>query len=261
MAEQYRIYGRSYSTKLKQAITAISATKHYAYGAILEDTVGSMYRYCKWGGSSVLTQRAGWGYNYQISGHLAVPTTSAIGTKVVYATVTITDGVAGDGVIAADYLADGYAIVWHADLTIMRLRIISNTAVAAGGGTIAFTVEDPINAAITVATETIELFASPFVDVRTGNGGGNHAFIAQPMAPFVSAAPYGWGLVRGVTFIDPQPAVGTSLNQQLVFRHDGSVDVQDDSDAYAQHMQHAGHVLSYFATGLQAAPFMMLKIW
>ena len=260
MAEQYRLYGRSFSTKLKQAITAISATKLYAYGTLLEDTVGNRYRYCKWGGSSVLTQRAGWGYNYQISGHIAVPTTSAIGAKVIYGTIGVTDGIAGDGVIAADYLADGYVIVWHADATIMRCRIISNTATIANGGTIALTVEDVLNAAVTASTETIEIFASPFCDVRTGNGGGNHAFIAQPMAPFVSASPYGWGLVRGVTFIDPQAAVGTSLNQQLVFRHDGSVDVQDDSDAYAQHMQHAGHVLSYLAAGTQAAPFMMLKI-
>lgn len=259
MAEQYRLYGRSYSTKLKQVITAISATKLYDYGTLLEDTVGNKYRYCKWGGSSVLTQRAGWGYNYQITGHDAIPTTSAIGTKTIAVTVGATDGIAGDGVIAVDYLADGYAIVWHADLTTMRLRIISNT-VGASGGTMTITVEDPLNAAVTLATETIEIFASPFCDVRTGNSGGNHAFIAQPMAPFVTGSPYGWGLVHGVTFIDPQPAVGLTLAQQLVFRHDGSVDVQDDSDAFAQHMQHAGHVLSYLAAGTQAAPFMMLKI-
>ena len=258
--EQYRIFGRKYFSRLLQGITAVSATARYDLGTLLEDTMGNKYRYCKWGGSSVLTQRCGWGYNYQISGHIAVPTTSAIGTSVIYATIGATDGIDGDGVIAKDYLKDGYVIVWHADATIARYRILGNTATIATGGTITLTIEGVLNAAVTTAVETVEIFASPYADVRTGNGGGNHAFIAQPMAPFVTASPYGWGLTHGPTFIDPQATVGVTNNARVGFRHDGSIDTYDDSDAYRAHMQYAGYVLSYLAAGTQAAPFIMLDL-
>lgn len=260
MSEKYLVEGRRWTSRLDQRITAVSATKMYDLGVPMRDTMGNKYRYGKLGGSSVLTQRVGWGYNYQISGHLAIPTTSAIGTKVVYATVGATDGIAGDGVIALNYLADGYAIVWHADATIMRLRILSNTATVATGGTIALTVEDPVSETITTAVETIEIFANPWVDVRTGDSGGKHAFIGQPMAPFVTAYPYGWWLTHGPTFIDPQATVGLTNNAMFGIRHDGSIDMYLDTSIYTDNIQYGGYVLSYLAAGTQAAPFVMLDL-
>jgi len=260
MSEKYQVWGRKQSSRLDQGITEVSATAKYDIGVLMTDTMGNKYRYGKTGGSSVLTQRGAWTYNYQISGHLAVPTTSAIGARVVYATVTITDGIAGDGVIAADYLKDGYVIIWHADATIIRARILSNTAVAAGGGTIALTIEGVLPAAVTLATETLELIANPWLDARTGNGGSNHAFIGQPMGPLVTAYPYGWFLTHGPTFIDPQATVGLAYKQEVCFRHDGSIDVFDDTSAYTKNVQRAGYVLSNYATGLQAAPLIMLDL-
>ena len=256
----YTILGRLFGTELKQQKTAVSATKVYPLGTQLIDDVGNRYRYAKTGASSVYTSRGAWAYNYQISGHIAVPTTSAIGARVIYGTIGASDGIAADGVVALNYLEDGYVCVWHSATSISVYRILSNTAVAGGGGTIALTIDEPLQLAVTTSVETIEIMASQYIDIRTGNSGGNHAFVGQWKGEVVTATPYGWLLEDGITFIDPQAAVGTSLNQQLVFRHDGSVDVQDDSDAYAQHMQHAGHVVSYLAAGTQAAPFMRLKI-
>jgi len=260
MSEKYRLYGEKYAYTLHQDITAVSATAKYSLGTLLEDKMGNKYRYAKTGGASVLTQRGAWGYNYQITGHDAVPTTSAIGTSIIYVTVGGTDGIAGDGVIAANYLKDGYVIAWHADATIIRKRILANTAVASGGGSMTLTIEGVLPAAVTAATETVEIFASPYIDVRTGNGGGNHAFIGQWMGPVVTAYPYGWLLTHGPTFIDPQATVGTTHHAEVGFRHDGSIDCYDDTSAYTEHMQYAGYVLSYIAAGTQAAPFIMLDL-
>ena len=259
MAETYRLYGRMYSHKLKQAIKEPSATKIYELGTLLEDSVGNKYRYAKTEGSSVYTSRGAWSYNYQITGHIAVPTTAAIGASVIYGTVGASEGIAGDGVVALNYLRDGYVAVWHTATSVSVHRIVSNTATS-GGGTIALTLAEPIKLAVTASVETIEIMANQYLDVRTGNSGGNHAFVGQWKSEVVTATPYGWLLTHGPTFIDPQATVGTTNHAKIGFRHDGSIDAYLDSSVFTEHMQYAGYVLSYTAAGTQAAPFIMLDL-
>ncbi len=257
---RYLIMGHTLSTDLKHGIHEVSATKHYELGTQLTDIVsGDIYRYAK-AGMTMLTNRFAWGKNAQITGHDAIGATSAKGENSISVTVAATDGIAGDGVIAVNYLVDGYVCIWHSDASVTQFRITSNS-VGASGSEMIVGLDDELPEACTAATETAEIMANPFIDVRSGNSGGYKPFLGVPMGPATSTLCYHWLKRRGPAFVDPQAAVGLALGQAVVIRHDGSIDLQDDSDAYAQHAQRAGYVLSYIEGGAtQAAPFIYVML-
>jgi len=70
-----------------------------------------------------------------------------------------------------------------------------------------------------------------------------------------------WIQTWGPCWISPQAAVSVgNTNRQVVFRHDGSLDEHDYSDAYTTKAQHAGFVLANAAGATQGAAFIMLQI-
>lgn len=258
------IYGRVIAHKLKHGIHAVSATKSYPLGTKLEDESSDIYRYVKFG-DTVLTNRLAWGYNYQYCPQLVVPTTSALGENHIHVTVGAHDGEPGshDGAIAANELVDGYVTIWHADLSTLTFRILANTVVASGGGACTITLDDILPAAVTAGVEVVEIMASPWIDVRTGNNGGLRPNLGVPMGPGTATLCYGWIKRRGPIFIDPQASVGTAMHQQVVARHDGSIDSAIGGavgDSWTQNMQHVGNVLTWALAGTQGAPFIYLQL-
>jgi hypothetical protein len=174
--------------------------------------------------------------------------------------VAATDGEGGDGAIAKDELVGGFILVFpHSSNTFWR-QITGNTAVAADGGEMTVTLDSPTPAAVVVDVTHCEAMASPFRKVVSGNY-PQQAIVGIPTYP-ATTGKYFWLLVNGVAWASPQAEVGEAEHDlQVVFRHDGSIDEHDYSDAYVTKQQHAGFVLTHAPAGTQGAPFVKFGIW
>jgi hypothetical protein len=175
--------------------------------------------------------------------------------------VGATDGIAGNGVVAADALAGGTILFFDASAsTGSFLRtIVSNTAVTTGGGECTLKLLDPIPVALIADTDHAEVMASPYSYVNTAN---EKPVVGKPLLAYTSGQ-YGWVQTWGPTWFSPQAAATVGSNNRIVvFRHDGSLDELDYSDAYNSQGQIAGYLMavSQSGAGTQAAPFIYLMI-
>ncbi len=190
--------------------------------------------------------------------YATIAASAAAGVSSLTLDVAGTDGESGDGVIAANELVGGYILVFpHSSNTFMR-QIVSNTAVSTGEMTV--TLDSPTPAAVVVDVSHCECMASPFRKVISGNY-PKQAIVGIPTYP-ATTGKYFWLLVDGVGWASPQAEVGEADHDlQVVFRHDGSIDEHDYSDAYVTKQQHAGYVLTHAPAGTQGAPFVKFSIW
>ncbi len=171
-------------------------------------------------------------------------------------TVGGTDGIAGDGVIAADEMVGGYVVVFKAAADKPFIRgIIANTAVGSGGGTCVITLDSPVPFALTVS-DAAEAMHSPWYCLKQDNEIGNPVVGVATVVG--TSGQYIWVQTWGPCFCSPQAAVGIAGATGLYWRHDGSLDVEN-ADAYVSD-QYAGFVLAENATHTQAAPFFMLQV-
>ncbi len=168
-----------------------------------------------------------------------------------------TDGVGGDGAIAEDELVGGYIVIFPHSANSFTRRITANT-VTTGAGEMTITLDKPIPVALTLNVDHGEAMASPYLDVRTGNHSGRRpqlgkADVAATVGQFL------WIQKTGITWLAPQGEVGVGDNDnEVVWRHDGSLDEHDYNDAYTTKAQHAGHVMTRAAGETQGAPFVSL---
>ena len=170
-----------------------------------------------------------------------------------------TDGEGGDGAIAEDELVGGFIVVFpHSSNTFLR-QIVGNTATT-GAGEMTVKLDSPTPAAVVVDVTHCEAMASPFRKVVSGNK-PRQAVVGIPTYPAADGKCF-WLLVSGVGWAAPQAEVGEADHDlEVVFRHDGSLDEHDYSDAYTTKQQHAGFVLTHAAAGTQGAPFVKFSIW
>jgi hypothetical protein len=143
----------------------------------------------------------------------------------------------------------------------MRRRIIGNSAVAAGGGSVIIYVDAPWNVAIATADSTIEAMGNEYYDVRHDTD-GTHCVIGVPTVPAITGE-FSWLQTWGKCWVAPQSGVGaTSMIRAVYWRHDGSLDIRALAgtfhDAYVTD-QYAGYVLQNAQAGTQGAPFFMLQ--
>lgn len=182
-----------------------------------------------------------------------------------YATTVVidvagTDGIAGDGAIAAGELAGGYLVVFDADAKAFTRQIESNTATT-GAGEMTLVLTDPIPVALVADTDHGECMASPYRYLTAYTGNDKGAVMGMPQLVYTSGQ-FGWIQTWGPTWIAPQTAVGNgSNNRTCIFRHDGSIDELDYSDANNNKGQIAGFVMSHAQGGGQGAPFMCLTLF
>lgn len=195
--------------------------------------------------------------------HMAYATVAAsadAGVSSITADFGATDGAAHDGVLAEDELVGGFIVVFpHSSNTFVR-EIIGNTAVASSGGEVTITLDSPTPCAVVVDVTHCEAMASPFLNVHSGTE-DTTPVVGIPTYP-ATTGKFCWLQVSGPGWAAPQAEVGTGSNDmQVVFRHDGSVDEHDYSDANVSKGQHAGFVLARAYGGSQGAPFTNFQIW
>ena len=121
------------------------------------------------------------------------------------------------------------------------------------------TLDDPIPVALVGDSDHAEAMASPYRNVQSGTG-TTSSIVGIPTYP-ATMGKYTWLLTKGVGWVAPQAEVSVGNNvREVVFRHDGSLDEHDYSDANVAKAQHAGYALQNAAAGTQAAPFVMLDM-
>lgn len=201
------------------------------------------------GSHIALTQHVSW----------AVVADTPVGSRTVVVTVGGGDGAAHNGAIAADELRGGYCVLTpHTANHTMHRMIRGNTAVLAPGGAMTITLDRPTDYILELVSH-VEIMANPYLLLQQGN------FPRQPVMglPMVGATvnQFLWYQTWGPTWVAPQALVGVGAhNVEVVFRHDGSLDIHNPTDAMLQYQQHAGFVMTIPNGVGQAAPFIFLQI-
>ena len=182
-----------------------------------------------------------------------------VGDKTLVLDVAGTDGIGGGGAIAENELAGGFLVVFPVGMTNSFVcRILTNTKTT-GASEMTLTLQDEIPILMAANTSHVECMASMFTGCETNS---------KSQEPVVGVAHFAvpgdnwfWLQTWGPVWLAPQGEVGDAgHDHQVVFRHDGSLDEHDYSDANVRNQQHAGFTLSHSRTGGQAAPFVLLQI-
>jgi len=214
---------------------------------------GSIYKYVKAGtaftdyGLGVWDEATAAAVTYEVTG-----TTSPAGSN----ELTITQGS-----ITKDQYSGGYVILFDGTSGGSVYGIQANDATS--GTTTRLFLDRPLAAAV-IATDNIELFASPYASVAQGNSGGTQGFIGVPMA-LLTDTYFGWVKTRGPAFVSPQSTIGAAYMGAAYWRHDGSIDAFPQINAaltgYSAPMvttsQYAGFVMVGDASG--SGPLLMLQ--
>lgn len=235
--------------------------QHFPIGTIFRKDERS-FRYAYAGGAVDSDQGCQPYYQQEIA-YATVAKSCVKGTDEIVIDVAITDGIAGDGIVAKDYLVGGFIIIFTHTLGSFNRRILGNSAVAVGGGEMSVKLDYGVGAALVVDVSHAECMASVYRDVRTA-ASDVKAVVGVPVADHAAGSVYLWLQTWGPIWIAPQGAVGNSANVgQCVFRHDGSLDIADlvANDALGNHeCQAAGWVMKHAKAGTQGAPFIFLQI-
>jgi len=188
----------------------------------------------------------------------------AIGDRKVVITIASGDGIAADGVVAADELKGGYIVLNNQGSSPMNRCILGNTAVASGGGTTIVTLDGPLTAALVVGVGYTEILPSPYNLMEVGGGSGlleYQSFLGVPVAT-ATVGQYFWLQTWGPAFVTPggSTSPGDSANDRSVyFVGDGSINGGahvTDENGY----QLAGFCMEQTASAAGGPPFVMLQI-
>lgn len=252
------IYAELLSGGSYQEISEVSTTQNYPIGARRVDHADGTEHYYALAGGTLNPDLGCKTQNTQAVAYTTVAVAALAQATQVTIDVGGSDGIAADGVIAVNALVNGYVVFFPHDENSFTRRITANT-VTAGAGEMTLTLADPIPVALTVDTDHGECMASPYADVRALTN-TTTTVVGQPECAAV-ANEYVWLKKIGVTWLAPQGAVSVgNNNRQFVFRHDGSIDEIDNTDANVDRAQRGGYVLANASGGGQGAPFVKLQI-
>jgi len=140
------------------------------------------------------------------------------------------------GTITINYLPPDSDDAYLQDRT-----VVGNTACAAGGTTV-ITLDYALTKALTTASYAF-VMPNPYSDIAYDGGSGNS--VAGIPATYISATGhYFWLQTKGRIWVAPQGTVGkTAYAREVVWRHDGSIDIHDVASATAKYNQHAGFII------------------
>jgi hypothetical protein len=245
-----------------QGIQTAQATKNCAIGSRRVSFDGRVYRYSRASATlncDLLAQRV----TAQHMGYTTIAASVAAGESQVVVDFGASDGAAGDGVLAANELENGYWLCFpHSENSINRL-ITGNTAVSAGGGECTLTLDVPLPVALVLDVDHCEAICSPYWSVKASTTGDvNKSFVGLPMVA-ATVNQYSWLQTWGPCWAAPQANVGSAAHStQVVARYDGSIQVHDNTDTSVAGdlQQHVGFVMSRGSGAAQGAPFIMLQI-
>jgi hypothetical protein len=191
--------------------------------------------------------------------NFAAVAAALLGAFQVVVTVGALDGALGNGAIAANELVNGYILLYPAGLQQHMMRkILTNTAVIAGGGAMTVTLDRPLGVALGAGSNA-EVLANQYQNV-VQDANGEHPCVGIPQAP-CSINQFIWLQTWGPGWLSPQASLGFATGQlEAVFRHDGSIQLHDATVPLAANQQHAGYVMSEARAGGQGAPFVYFQI-
>lgn len=244
---------------VQELATAPSTTQRHEIGARMVTRDGRVFRYAK-AGATLNTDLGCMPNEEQEIAYNTIAAAAVLGATTIVLDVAAGDGIADDGVIAVDSLVNGYVVVFpHNEDAFTRL-ITGNTVVAGGGGECTLTLLNGIPVALDAGNvDHGEAMASPYSDVRSLTSTTTSVLGIPTWVATVGQ--YLWIQTWGPCWIAPQGAVSTGTNdRQVVFRHDGSIDQHDSTDANVAMGQHAGFVMKQGNGGGQGAAFVMLQI-
>ena len=228
----------------------ICDSRRFVYAHSLDSLISAQGAKCE------LPQAVGWS---------TVATTTVAGAQSITLDVSATGGIAGDGVIVANQMAQGhYCIIDSTDGSFIQGRIESNTATDGGGDEMTITLSHPCPVALIADTDHIELVHSLYYGIKQTNNDIS-SVVGVPTYNAVSGQ-YLWLQTWGPCALAAMAAVGgspgpaTGNNRLAIFRHNGSVDELDYSDNYNAHGQVAGWVMQNAVSGGQGTPFIFLTI-
>lgn len=252
------VFGNPLPGRAHHGIDQFVTNPSYLVGTVMRKVDGQWFTYAKAGGT-LNTDMGGKIYNTQVVAYTTIAANATAGDREIVLDVAGTDGELGNGAIAADELVNGYIVIFpHSSNTFLR-RIIGNTAVLATGGEMTVTLDDPLPCDLVVDADHGECISSPYLDVRTDNGAVSSVG-GLPSVP-ATVNKYFWLKTAGIGWLAPQAEVSVgNNNREVVFRHDGSLDEHDYSDANVAKAQHAGWVVQNAAAGAQGAPFVQFNL-
>jgi hypothetical protein len=190
-------------------------------------------------------------------------TAGAANVPIVTITVGATDGLASDGVVAADAMRGGYIVVANGTNQHPQFRgIIGNSAVAAGGGSMDVYMDAQLTAAVTVGSTRIEAYFSPYANVQTMNGNtyaGYVTCIGASALDNVTVGQYFWVQTWGPVWLTSNGITGEAANGRDIYvNSDGSLRGQTGT-TYAGY-QRVGTGLDRSTSGTSNGPNLMLQI-
>lgn len=255
---------------MKQDIDEVSAIQRYPIGfrhPISDPLDLRAFRYARAGAALV----SGWGAFSvipQICSFDDIAIAAEQGDRELTITVGAADGLLGDGVIAEDYLAGGYVVIFTpAPMQAIQRMIKANTAqvIPAGvGGPMTLIFDKPLSQDIDILNFHAECMANPYQGVETG-GFAYGPVVGVPTMPVPLATPYCWLQTWGPVWVTPtgvNEGLGDS-NREVCFVGNGSINDRENADVPvhgSEKNQYAGFVLANLRGGAVGAPFFFLKI-
>ena len=238
-------------------------TQRYVWGTRGMTWDGKVFRY----GRSQATQYAGYGAvagaNIDVSDLINSNTPNAIvaGDRTLNVTVASSEGYASDGVIATDELIGGMFVIGHSSAATTEVRtVMSNTAVASGGGTTTITVDYPF--ALAHATGFAELPLNPYGYLTRGAIAPIASVLGVPNIT-ATTGQHLWIQTWGLCWCAPGGADTTpgdaENNREVFFVGDGTVNggnVITLEDGY----QRAGFIVDASESGTGCMPLVMLQL-
>ena len=255
---------------MKQDIDEMSAIQRYPIGWRYPRTNPLDLRVFHYAKAGALLQSGYGAFSVlpQLVGFSAIAIAAERGDRQLTITVGATDGLLGDGVIAEDYLAGGYVVIFTpAPMQAIQRMIKANTAQAipgGAGGPMTLTLDKPLSQDIGTLNFHAECMANPYQGVETG-GFAYGPVVGIPTMPVPLATPYCWLQTWGPVWATPtgvNEGLGDS-NREVVFVGNGSINDRENANVPvhgSEKNQYAGFVLANLRGGAVGAPFFFLKI-
>jgi hypothetical protein len=243
-----------------QGTRSQSVTQNYALGTKRVYPDGRAFRYAK--ARTALTPEVGCCYAAKTIAVAVAPAQATdagtINSMTVTITIANTDGLAGDGVVAANELAGGYVVIGNGSgQHPMNRRIVGNTVAASNKSTL--TLDEALETAVTVGTTTIETLMNPWiVSDGVATSSGYVTFRGVP-ARSMTINYYGWIQTAGPVWITSDGNTCDSAgDRQIYFVANGSVVSGNDVTSDINLLQLAGHAIDMSGSSASNAPFVNL---
>jgi len=245
-----------------QGTREISDTQNYALGTLRVYQDGRKFRYVH--ARTALEPEFGACYAAKTISNAVAPTQGTgigtVGSYYVKVTVGASDGLAGDGAVAADELVGGYIVIGNGTGQHPQNRqIVANTACAAGGGTTIVTLDEALDIAVTASTTNLETLMNPW---HLSDGyATNSAYVTFRGMPAcrITSGYYGWIQTAGPCWITSDGNTCDSAgDRQLYFVANGSIVSGNDVTSDINLLQLAGHAIDMSGSGASNAPFVNL---